>query len=229
MSSITLPAINGATAQEPYTAPKPLALLPAPLLQAAAIFASTDKAKQALFRINVRAESGRIRLAATNGHYACRFYVPSDGTPDAPAWVSDTAPEFNLDAKPILKRCAYAKWAEVRTDGEVRFLGGRKAASEFLESRNAGDPLPPYGFEFPPAFDSLWPDSYSNTPGALIAFNADYMATICEAIARLTDGNQVARLETNSPHAPLRLSCVPADPWGDCVIEFLLMPVQVRS
>lgn len=197
-----------------------LAQVPSLLLQVAAQFASTDPGKPAIQSIQLRNDGETLQISALNGHYAFRCRIPNDTAGDW--WMLDA--ELLLSAKTFAKRSAYATQALIRADGEARFYGAKKReAIGLLEARPLT--LGCDGYTFPP-LDPLWPDSFSNTPGASIAWNAGYMETISKAVEQLAPNN-VARFQSNGPTRPLAVSC--STPWDDVWAEFLLMPVQIRA
>jgi hypothetical protein len=256
MTTTTNPATTATTAplttfQRPAdSAGSVLAQLPAQLLHIAAQFASDDDGNNALCAVHVAcvdatdALPAHIRIASTNSHYAfrCRLFVGEAGfnNPAAPFWCG--VPELQITASAFRKRPAYAHQALIRADGEARLYGARRGqALGLLEARPIGDPVAPYRHQFPPAFDSLWPapEAMANAPAAPIAWNASYMGTI-GAIATRYNHNGVLKFRSGAlPQAPLYLECdcaelsawvSPDNAGGDLArLEFLLMPVQLRS
>lgn len=201
-----------------------LAQLPAHLLHIAAQFASKDAAKEAITVINIKRDGEQLRIASTNGHYAFRCRIAADPDCLRGAWLLHD--ELSLRADNFRKRCNYAQQVLISANGEARFFGAKRGeALGLLEGRPYGVLRPAYQVPFPPSFDQLWPDSHSNTPGAPVAFDASYMAEICAVVSRYSE-NSVLRWESNAPTTPLTLTATTEQ--GER-LEFLLMPVQVRS
>jgi hypothetical protein len=204
-----------------------LAILPAPILYIAAQFASKDEAKQVLQCINVRTSTdGNITIESTDGHRAFRFTIPCGDL-----WHT-FARDIKLNSATLRKRISYAHFAVVKNSGVIDFLGGKISKGKdhppttFIESRlyeHAGS-----AFTFP-SIDSIWPDKFNNQPQAPIAFNASYLASFLDEVTRYSY-NGVVKMETNAPSNPLVFTCKP-DLHGltDCLMEYLLMPVQLRD
>jgi hypothetical protein len=216
------------TIEHPVSAPaEVLAQLPAQLLHVAAQFASKDPAKPAINVVHVLriAETGRIKIEATNGHIAFRCYLPEAQPDDAAGGFWMQCNELFLSREAFAKRPPYSTLALIRADGEARLYGARKGAALSLqESRPlAGHPCE-CGTPFP-NLDQVWPGEFNNAPGAPIGANADYLAVICKAISTYTE-NAVVRWACNCPTTPLHFEA--ATPDG-VLMQFLLMPVQMRT
>lgn len=203
-----------------------IACLPAQLLYVAAQFASRDEAKQVLQLVSVRkAANGEIAIESTDGHRAfCARVQPGEH------WYLER--DLLLNAATLRKRVSYAHWALVREGGTVELLGGKVSKgskfppAELLEARPWKHAADCHTF---PAVEQLWPDRFSNQPGAPIAWNASYLSQFLAEVTRYSH-NGVVRMEANHPHTPLVFSsgCEQMGLEG-CQLRYLLMPVQVRG
>jgi hypothetical protein len=203
--------------------PETIARLPFYLLSAATKFAANDPTKPAINRVNVAQRGELIRIAATNGHIACRFYVSTTG--EQASWLDSEWPEFNIKTTALLKRCAYGRDCLINRSGEVRIFGGKKSASDFIESRNGGDLLDPHTF---PNIDAVWPESFHNEPKGVICWDPGYMAMISDAVQTIGGKDARVKFSSNGPTTPLGLE-LHNPPEGILRVEFLLMPIQIRA
>ena len=221
-----------------------VAVLPPCLLWAASLAASGDSAKAVLCSIDVRRTAdGLIRIAATDGHRLFRvtfpqsehFYISAEQT--EPIRLNPKA-----FSKQPTRRAAHVSLDSV---GVATFSDKLNrpvdAAAWFCENHaNA------VGLTYP-GIDSLFPDDHQLTcnPGALLGFNASYVGDFCKIASKLTH-NEVGRLfTTESANAPVIFRAVLELDWllaerkgskwcpsydhQDVVLEYLLMPVQIRK
>lgn len=203
-----------------------VAQLPAHLLHVAALFASDDACKAAITQVHVVAVGDTLRVEATNGHFAFRCTLPTGTTDDAVGGYWLTVPELLIDAAAWRKRpAAGAEVALIRADGEARVYGKRTKRDPvaLLEARLGGPIEGVHGYTFP-NLQQVWPEAYLGEGCLPIAWNASYMATICDVCARYSDTGTI-RFLWNNDKAPVRLVC--GSPWPDIDFEFLLMPVQL--
>jgi len=199
------------------------AFLPAQLIYVAAQFASANACKKVLTAIHVRpaGESGVI-VTSTDSHRMFQVTC-TDAT-----WHCDQP--LLLDAKQFKKRIPYARMVAIDDtagNGEgARILGGKGAATEFLQSipwasAHSGVPYPDT--------DHLWPDSFKNTPEAPIAFNAQLLGDFLQQVTRYS-WNDVVTMQTNMPTNPLLFTSTIRDTYLENVeMRFLLMPVEIRA
>ena len=190
--------------------------LPSFILEAAAQFASKDECKEALQGIHLLNCGATIRVAATNGHYAFRAYVEKG------QHCSMDNDELLVPVSTFKKKVGYARKAIINSgDGEVRFYGGKKEELSLLEAR----PCQPLPYQFP-QIDQIFPskEQMSNKPGKPVAFNASYMKTISEVVAKFSEtGNVQMHLALPTSAMLFTASLEEAD------VQMLLMPVQVRD
>lgn len=205
-----------------------LACLPPQLLYIAAQFASRDEAKQALQYIHVYAQDGIVSIESTDGHRAFRAELTNQKDDSFGIWFCEGS--LLIQRSAFAKRVSYASFAFFKEDGTVDILGGRpkRGAStmptDLIESR-------PWkvstGFSFP-SIRQLFPDTFSNAPGAPISWNARYVAEFMTEVSRFSP-NGIAKMQTNGPTTPLIFSS-DCEVYGcqNVALQYLLMPVQVR-
>ena len=151
--------------------------LPACVLYAAALHASTDEAKPAINSIDVRQVDGGIRVASTNGHVLFTCVVPTH------QFFYWWAPEHPLSLDPaafkaVPKRKQFV--AKLQVSGVVEFgdgcdfpVGGKWIRGlSYAAARNDGACFP--------STDQLWPESFNNNPGRPMAINPEYLGVICK-------------------------------------------------
>lgn len=183
----------------------------APLLLAAAQFASIDPAKGAICAIQLTQADGVLRIRATNGYIAFRCDLQQ-----GPVNWSMSSDELLLDAKPLRKRAAQAQHLILKED-RVELLDAKVKPIDLRL-------VPQLSYHFP-KLDQVWPDHYTFNSGYSITWNASYMATIHDIATRLSDkGNVVFRF--NDPNTPVELACTYME---KITVQFLLMPVVVRA
>lgn len=212
--------------------------LPACVLYAAALHASTDETKHAINSIDVRPHKGTgplnpdgIRVASTNGHVLFTCVVP---TQQGYWW----APEHPLSLDPaafkaVPKRKQFV--AKLQVSGVVEFGDGCDFPSggkwirglSYAAARNDGACFP--------NTDQLWPESFNNSPGRAMAINPEYLGTICKLQAKFSDQGHL-KWETNGHITPTVWSGSFSEKWlgsyeGQEMIEWqvLAMPVQIRD
>ncbi len=190
----------------------------AKLLLAAAQFASIDEAKNVLNAVCLRQDANHqvLSISASNGHVL--FHARIEQNADATRWVM-TKPELLLNAAALRKTCAKAMTATV-SGNTIELLDKNNAIAEIR-------PLPPVPGANGHTYinvDQLFPDSFSNTPGAPIGMNGRYIADIGKAANALSD-NATVRMESNGPQQPVvfsfHCSAIP--------VQLLLMPVKLRD
>lgn len=225
-----------------------VARLPYLPLWAAAQFASRDEVKMLLNTIHIRrGDDGVTTIESTDGHRLFRYRFPASVGLN---FESDAIRNGSLqiDAAPFRKFIAYAHHVEIRFDLLCNITGGKvkRSAEEseplpsgllqaFPASRfglnSAADTLGTY-----PNCDQLFPDSFSNEPGAPWAFNADYIADFLKVVKKASY-NTVVRFRGNSPTTPFVMDCGfdyahPAESFENTDLrrmECLIMPVQIRN
>ena len=202
------------------------AILPAQMLYVAAQFASVNPPKLRLTGVLVRpAKDGGIRIDSSDGIRA--FSV----TCSDPIWHCDTP--LLLNAKSFAKRIGYAKTVNIEADGDIASVfGGRNDAINLMQGIPwrlrldgfKGDPIAQY-----PDIDSLWPNSFSNSPARPVGFNARSMADFLKQVERYS-WNGVVRMELNGATNPLVLTSTAVD-YGlnNVEMRYLLCPVQIRN
>lgn len=196
---------------------KTAAILPAPILWAAAQFASKDQVKPALHNIQVQLnETGTVTVRSTNGHQALRIALPAE-------YAHSTATEIKVPAADWVKPgklLTSAEWCHLKTDGTaaaVTFAGQVAELRSFTPD--------PYAAEFPP-LDNCWPTEYPCEPGQIMAFNGAYLATFATVAAKLSPAGLIS-LETNEANTAAQLTAQFRETGA--TLEFLLMPVQIRG
>ena len=191
---------------------------PAILLHIAAQFAHPDAYGGSITDIHLKSTANGMRIAATNGHFAFRCLVPFG------ALCFMQSPEALIPAKSFKKKVAYAQKAIIN-ESEARFYGGKKEGMmDLIEARPC---VCDNTDEFPSHFDSLWPDpaSMANAPAKPVVFNSEYMRTICDIGAKLSDSTNLKVHMGESPTSPLLLTTS----INDTELQFLLLPVMVRD
>ena len=193
------------------------AILPAPILWAAAQFASKDQAKAALCQIQLTSnEDGTVTVRTTNGHQAFRITLTAEYAYSSAAEIKVPAADW---AKPG-KLLTSAEWCHLKTDGTaaaVTFMGQVAELRSFTPD--------PYAPEFPP-LDNVWPTDYCCEPGQVMAFNGNYLAAFATVAAKLSP-SAIIKLETSEANTPAQLSADFRETGA--TLEFLLMPVQLRD
>ena len=194
---------------------------PATILHIAAQFAHADPCKEAITGIHLLSTANGMRIAGTNGHFAFRCLVPFGNDCSMTNDEGMGNCDLLLPAAVFKKKVAYARKAVI-SDGEVRFIGGKKEEG-LLEAR----PCLECAWSFPSHFDSLWPDpaSMENAPAAPTAFNADYMRIICDMAWKWSDNGIVKMWQGNSPISAMLLSTS----LDELTLQWLLLPVQLRD
>jgi hypothetical protein len=199
-----------------------LAELPAIVMHMAAQFVHHDPHKEGITCIHLQQRNNGIRVASTNGHFAFRCLVPYGPS----CFMTDDASmgnnELLLPASTFKKKVNYAQKVSIG-NGEVRFIGGKKAEMDMLETR----PCKESDWSFPSHFDSLWPDpvSMNNAPAAPVTVNADYMRIICDTVAKFSDNGLVKMHMADSATSAMLLTTS----MDNLMLELLLLPVMVRA
>ena len=199
-----------------------LAELPAIVMHMAAQFVHHDPHKEGITCIHLQQRNNGIRVASTNGHFAFRClvsYGPSCFMTDDASMGNN---ELLLPASAFKKKVNYAQKVSIG-NGEARFIGGKKAEMDMLETR----PCKESEWSFPSHFDSLWPDpaSMNNAPAAPVTMNADYMCIICDTVAKFSDNGLVKMHMADSATSAMLLTAS----MDDLALQFLLLPVMVRA
>lgn len=206
------------------------AWLPAQLLHVAAQFASADPWKSILACVRVRpAINGGVIIDSSDGQRAFRVVCPNT------TW--ECSEHLLISAKSIKKRIACARYAAIDSDtiaGSIRFTGGKNAIARhlcdipYLPTDIKGNAVEACDY---PNLDQIWPDSFSNRPEILVAFDACLLADFLAEVKRYS-ANCVTRMQLNSPTQPMYFTS-DIDDEGQklksVMMEFLLMPVQVRG
>jgi len=214
MTSTTLPAVSTEQATATSTT---LAVLPAQMLYVAARFASKDSAKGPLCYINVRKADDTITIASTDRHRLFRVRIEDTNN----AYYLQR--ELMLSPSAFKKRIAKAAFTFVTDQGTAEMRG---SIPDLIQSVPCST-----GCDSPfPECDRLIPDTFTGTPGAPIAFNADYLASFLKEVARFCD-NGIVTMQFNMPTTPLVFTGrTTLDGTGLRVtMEYLLMPVQIRG
>jgi len=217
-----------------------MAWLPAQLLYVAAQFASTDPAKQALTAIRVRPAgkgSTGIIIDSTDGQRAFRVKCP-DST-----WCCDGT--TLISAKAFRKRINYSKFVAIDLGSKVaNILGGKGAEFAFMQSipyqakKESASSEELFHASDYPNLDQVWPDKFTNEPKGVVGFNAALLKDFLVQVERYSC-NGTVKMQCNAPHNPLYAPHNPlyftSEINGDkpsylenVVIEFMLMPVQLR-
>ena len=200
------------------------AILPAPILWAAAQFASKDAGKAALCQIQLtRSDSGAVTVRSVDGHKTFRVTLPAELAHLEAAELLIPAAEWTKPGKLLTA----AEWVQLRTDGTAAAV---RADGLSVELRQWFDPnRPGASQEYRPQFpnlDQVWPDRFECEPGALIGANGNYLSTIATVAAKLSPSGWVT-MESNAPTQPLQFTAPYRE--TDAVLQFLLMPVQIRN
>ena len=215
------------------------AFLPVQLLHVAAQFASIDDTRQTMTGILVRpAEGGGIQIDSVDGHRAFSVTCPDT--------IWECREPILLSAKAFKKRIPYAVAAGLGNtvgDGNARISGGktRDGMSDtasgkgltFMQSIPAlwqpdyafeGDPVEQY-----PKVDQIWPSQFGCDTETPIAFNAAYLCDFLAEVKRYST-NDLVTMQRNGPTNPAVFTAKMSGPWlNEVKMQFLLMPVQIRS
>ena len=214
------------------------AVLPYWPIWAAAQFACEDGYKGLLKFVHVYQDGETLQIESTDGHRAFRYRFP------AANW---RLPEQGLllHAKALKKAVSQGKALSVSTSMRVTFYGGAKSAVTELSSLNlAGHCVSLSNNSQPintvedcgtvgtyPRINQLWPDTFTNEPGAPYGFNAAYLKQWGAVVEKLST-NAVTRVQGNAPTKPFVFSCTFAECFGehyaDPKLELLLMPVTLK-
>lgn len=226
-----------------------VALVPAPILWAAAQFASTDPSKELLNCICLKTvviksqtkEAGDndqyvgpgVEITSTDGHRLFRAVIPASDHFFGYADQIDNALGFKLQAKPLKKRVPYAHYALVSKSGRVELIGGKKAkAATGLPQENLSSVYAsshPFETACFPNCAQLIPDHYGQGTETPIAFNARYLAEFCSVVDKLSSNN-VVKMRRNHRTTPAVFSCLyDLFSVGFIDLECLIMPVQIRD
>jgi hypothetical protein len=195
------------------------AILPAPILWAAAQFASKDQAKAKPLLLNIqiqRNESGTVTIRSCNGHQGFRITLPAEYAYCNAAEIKVPAADWSKPGKLLTA----AEWCHLKTDGTAAAVSFTGQIAE-LRSFNPD----PYAAEFP-RLDNVWPTEYPCEPGRIMAFNANYLAGFANVAAKLSPAALI-KLETNKANTPAQLTAEYRETGA--TLEFLLMPVEIRN
>ncbi len=190
------------------------ATLPAQLLYIAAQFAHNDPYRQILCGISIKRVEDMMTILSTNGHHAFRvsFEVNEQYHMDEENLV--------LDAKAFKKRIAKARYTVIRDNvAEFKDINGSMLTINPVENIEG---------TYPNMDAPVWPGEYKNNPGAPVAFSAKYLSTFLNEVARF-GVNGTAKMEINTPTAPMQYSAS-IEAFSDAFeVYYLLMPVQIRK
>lgn len=203
---------------------------------AAAQFASVDPAKQLLAFVHVWRDANTVQIESTDGHRAFRYRLPA-ATSDGPTLWRVPEQGLLLHAKPLRKVVTAAQLLTVTRDLKAVFHGGKKGLLELSSVNCAGvysvntlEDCSKVGTY--PDINQLWPDNFSNTPGAPWSFSARYLKEWAAVVEKLSDHCTIT-FKGNGPTTPFILTsrydgCI-GQHYSDAKLELLLMPVQVRN
>lgn len=197
------------------------ARIPFQLLHIASHFVHSDPLKQEIQFVSVSKVSGNQGLVqATDGHRAFRCFFPLKGDQDF-----FLEQDFLVEPKAAKKKVSYGKVAAF-SDHAMEVYGGRGPAMEFLEARPF---LPPdfYDIAKYPNLQGLWPDSYNWDLKGDVAFDAGYLASFLNLVAKYSEKG-IVKMRGNATITPLEFETDFAEISG-CQLQFLLMPVLVRG
>lgn len=203
--------------------------LTAPLLLAAAPFASSDEAKLLLQHISIQRRDDGLWIYSTNGYIAFRGHLPlPPADPENAAvsfWGEMAASELRLSAKALKKHSARAISARLRGD-ELLLIDRHEQTIDIRP--HALIPEEQWISTYP-NIDQLWPDRFSYQTNGPIAMSARYLKEMAQALERIDAvlaGTNTCKLRFNGATRPLTLSAG----WADGITaELLLMPVQIRD
>ena len=186
------------------------------------------------------AEGGGIQIDSVDGHRAFSVTCPDT--------IWECREPILLSAKAFKKRIPYAVAAQLEnvnkvicgapTDCTARILGGKpqpgnNSELQFVQSIPAlwqpayafvGDPAEQY-----PKVDQLWPSQFGNDTETPITFNAAYLCDFLAEVKRYST-NDLVTMQRNGPTNPAVFTAKMSGPWlNEVKMQFLLMPVQIRS
>lgn len=209
------------------------AVLPYWPVWAAAQFASNDPAKELLNFVHIFRDGDFYQVESTDCHRAFRYRFPAIDT----LWrVPDGG--LLLHAKPLRKAVSHSRFMTVTNDMRAVFHGGKGKALDELSSINLA------GFYTVwtvadcakvgtyPNINGLWPDTFTNQPGRKFGFNARYLRDWGAVVEKIAD-SVTTQCVCNAATTPFVWTADYAPSIGeacqDARLEYLLMPVQVRS
>lgn len=191
------------------------AILPAPILWAAAQFASKDEGRLALTSIQIqRHDSGAVTVRSCDGHRAFRITLTIEHAHSSAAELKVSAADWSKPGRLLTA----AQWIQIKTDGTAAAIAHDGSIAELRTWKEN-----PYQF---PNLDQCWPTEYDCEPGAIITTDANYLLSFATVAAELSPKAHIT-LETSQPNQPLQLTANCRD-YG-AKLEFLLMPVQIRD
>lgn len=210
-----------------------LASLPAALLWAASLAASSDGTKGPLCSIEARQTGSGVRLTAVDGIRCFRCIFPASERFYAPA------EPLRLKPKAFNKAPSRKTLVAVLHDGGVVEFQDRHSIPSSTGAWQA-DPSALAG-DFPNV-DQVWPDddALSCKPGEYIAMNASFVGDFMKVAAKLGHHDHFRFRSTDRSIAPVVLEALLDNAWlgedpqakesihGEVWLQYLLMPVQVR-
>jgi DNA polymerase III sliding clamp (beta) subunit (PCNA family) len=200
-------------------------ILPADIMYIAAQFVSQDSFKGILTGISIKpcgptfyGAMTSIEICSTDGHRMFRCRIP----------VVEKA--FFLDRHIVVNAAAFKKKV-----AKASFIHLSLSAYNGVEMANffgskadliSSVPYTTLDGDYP-NYDQLWPDTFTNQPGVPISFNAGYLASFLKEVQAFSSNSNVT-MNCNRATTPLTFSAT-HHLYSDVTLEYLLMPVQIRS
>lgn len=201
-----------------------IAHLPAFPFFIASQFVDKTKMKALLTVIHVRVEDGYISIEATNGHIAFRFKFPKTEK----FYANES---FLVSSESFQKRVVKGNSIIFN---ENNYASIQDKFDNWIESRAWKNPLIVEANTYP-NLPGIIPTEFSNEFKNSFSFNAKYMKLISQMVATYSSTN-VMTFNGNHPTTPFMITAkTELDEFEHLEIddrpklEFLIMPIQVRS
>jgi len=210
-----------------------VAALPYWPIWAAAQFASDDAAKMLLNFVHIFKDGDSFQIESTDGHRAFRYRFDARGADNLYCLPEDG---LLLHAAPLKKAINYSKVLTVTDDLRLFFHGGkRQELTELSSYKLPGfygvDSARDAKFHTFPNINQLWPKELGNLMGKPWVFNIRYLKEWLGVADKLAVNDNFKSQGGCLPITPFVLSCDYLDELTDqdgAILEYLLMPVQVR-
>jgi len=198
-------------------------ILPADIIYIAAQFASQDSFKGILTGISIKPcvttfyrTLTSIEICSTDGHRMFRCRIP----------VVEKA--FFLDRHIVVNAAAFKKKVAKASTIHLSAYNGVEMANFFGIKADLISSVPYTTLDGDyPNYNQLWPDTFKNQPGEPISLNAGYLASFLKEVQAFSSNSNVT-MNCNLATTPLTFSAT-HHLYSDVTLEYLLMPVQIRS
>jgi DNA polymerase III sliding clamp (beta) subunit (PCNA family) len=195
----------------------------------AAQFASQDSFKGILTGISIKPCGPTvdralrpIEICSTDGHRMFRCRIGAMFT------CPVVEKEFFLDRHIVVNAAAFKKKVAKASTIHLSAYNGVEMANFFGHKAELISSVPYTTLDGDyPNYNQLWPDTFKNQPGEPISFNAGYLASFLKEVQAFSSNSNVT-MNCNLATTPLTFSAT-HHLYPDVTLEYLLMPVQIRS